>query len=297
MAALSLLRSILTKGHPHTKPERFPGKCCTEQISIVAVRQMLTAPPPLFPLFTCKLPYRSGKSPNLCCRQFLGDPNWYKTADHSLHPQVSQGHANWTQSSRFASFSQSSYPGPNSSSHKSAEDTGPVFTQCYPPGLGCSQVAAPRSSRWARSRGWHHAREGSNLLNEGTDPQRQGRRAEQVHDGSHKWSPEAGQQVKPRSQVGKTRSGPARYLAGHKHIYSIAQARAKRQGVWAYKHLPNQNVSDEISASSSPHSSSGQSEGQNQTPRQEDMRSLLMDLGLWQLSPLQKEFLNFFLPK
>lgn len=52
MAALSLLRSVLRKGHPHTKPENFPGKCYTDQINIVAVRQMLTTPPPPSTLHT-----------------------------------------------------------------------------------------------------------------------------------------------------------------------------------------------------------------------------------------------------
>lgn len=40
-------------------------------------------------------------------------------------------------------------------------------------------------------------------------------------------SPEADQRGKSRSQASKTRSGPARYLAGHRQTCSIAQARAK----------------------------------------------------------------------
>lgn len=47
-----LLRSTLRKGQPHTKPEHFPGKHYADQINIVAITEMLTAPPPTFSLHT-----------------------------------------------------------------------------------------------------------------------------------------------------------------------------------------------------------------------------------------------------
>lgn len=92
-----------------------------------------------------------------------------------------------------------------------------------------------------------------------------------------------GQQVRPGSQVSKTRSGPVRYVAKHRHTRSIAEARAKGKVFertntssttkFQMRHLPA------LCDTALPGSRGLELALSCQTPRQDDRQSLLMYLG------------------
>lgn len=193
MAALSLLRSLLKKDIL-TQTQGISKVSATH----TRLEQLHWGRCSLFLHLLSTLHTQVTGQDDQVSQLFLGEPNWYKIANFSLFSQWSHSHIDQTQSSCFTSFSQSSsMTKPNRNSYKSTEDTEPEFTQCQ--ALDPQQEHNPNvPSKGSRAELWW--------------PQ---------------GSPEASQQGKPRSEVSKARSGPARYLTGHKHTYSIAQTRAK----------------------------------------------------------------------
>lgn len=109
------------------------------------------------------------------------------------------------------------------------------------------------------------------------------------------WS-EADQQGKSRSEASKTRSGPVRYLAWHGQTCSIAQARAKCE-VFELTNTPwTKKFQMKFLPALFPRGLLGTQRvtAALEQPNPQGRRRLLMYLGPWQLSPLQKELLNYF---
>lgn len=85
-------------------------------------------------------------------------------------------------------------------------------------------LAAAHNSKWARNKGDTMADRAATSL---TGAQSHSAKPEEQSRSMLAATVITGQQVRPGSQVSKTRSGPVRHVANHRHTRSIAEARAK----------------------------------------------------------------------